>query len=245
MIALSWTDATDETGYRIERSLNGTSGWSQVGTATANTTSFLDTNLPENVLYYYRVTATNAAGESAPAASATAQSPLATPASVTATVVSSSRIDLAWTDRSSGETSYLIEQSSDGATGWTQVGTTAANRHQFLPRRGRLTDPRLYYFRIRGTRPGARQDYLINYSNFSTVASATHRRSRTPPGVQAMPTAEGTITVSWDDATNETGYRIERSLNGTSSWTRSVPQLSTPPATATPASARTRGITTG
>ncbi len=64
-ITLAWADATNETGYRLERSLNGTTGWSQVGTPAANATSFSDTGLAENTRYYYRLIALNAAGASA------------------------------------------------------------------------------------------------------------------------------------------------------------------------------------
>lgn len=57
-IDLTWKDnATDETNYRIERSLNGTSGWSQIGTAPTNSTTYSDTGLEEETTYYYRVRA--------------------------------------------------------------------------------------------------------------------------------------------------------------------------------------------
>ncbi|WP_161625872.1 fibronectin type III domain-containing protein, partial [Singulisphaera acidiphila] len=79
-------------GYRIERSVNGSTGWTLVDTVAANAISYNDVGLPENTRYYYRVIATNAAGESAPSASANTVSLLATPGSVTATVISSTRI---------------------------------------------------------------------------------------------------------------------------------------------------------
>ncbi|MBK7452256.1 MAG: hypothetical protein IPJ46_00635 [Anaerolineales bacterium] len=37
------------------------------------------------------------------------------------------QIDLAWTDNSSNETSFKVEQSPDGITSWVQIGTTATN----------------------------------------------------------------------------------------------------------------------
>jgi len=64
-INLSWVDnAGNETGYRVERSLNGSSGWSTVATLGANSTSRNDTGLSANTKYYYRVFATNSAGDS-------------------------------------------------------------------------------------------------------------------------------------------------------------------------------------
>ncbi|PKV49253.1 putative secreted protein (Por secretion system target) [Aquimarina sp. MAR_2010_214] len=64
-IDLSWTDnANDEDLFRIERSANGTSGWTSVGTTTANATSYSDTGLTANTTYHYRVRAESATGNS-------------------------------------------------------------------------------------------------------------------------------------------------------------------------------------
>ncbi|WP_193378525.1 fibronectin type III domain-containing protein, partial [Singulisphaera acidiphila] len=219
-IALAWADATGETGYRIERSLNGTSGWTQVGTAAANATSYTDSGLPENTLYSYRVIATNAAGDSASSASANTVSLLATPGSVTATVISSTRIDLTWTDRSSAESSYQIEQSLDGVTGWSSVGTASANATSFSLT-GSFDGSTAYHFRIRASRLGEAPTYLANTSGYSATASGTTPAfPNAPLSVTATATAEGTITLVWGDTTNETGYRIERSVNGSTGWTQ-------------------------
>ncbi|MBI5929659.1 MAG: PD40 domain-containing protein [Chloroflexi bacterium] len=57
-INLTWVDnATSETGFSIEQSLNGTDGWLEVGTRTANQISFQNTGLLCNRRYYYRVRA--------------------------------------------------------------------------------------------------------------------------------------------------------------------------------------------
>lgn len=65
-IDLAWTDnATDETGYVVERSPTGTGTWTVVaGSLPAATTTFRDTGLTASTQYFYRVTATNAAGSS-------------------------------------------------------------------------------------------------------------------------------------------------------------------------------------
>ncbi len=57
-IDLSWTDnSNDENDFGIERSANGTTGWSQITTVTANTTSYQNTGLTCGNTYYYRVRA--------------------------------------------------------------------------------------------------------------------------------------------------------------------------------------------
>ncbi|MGE5611899.1 MAG: PA14 domain-containing protein, partial [Bacillota bacterium] len=66
-ITVGWADnAHNEAGYRIERSLDGTSGWTAVGTVAKNVKIFKDTGLTGSTTYYYRVVATNAAGDAAP-----------------------------------------------------------------------------------------------------------------------------------------------------------------------------------
>ncbi len=58
-IALSWADnATSETNYTVERSANGTSGWSVLDSALAeNSTTFTDAGCLPATRYYYRVRA--------------------------------------------------------------------------------------------------------------------------------------------------------------------------------------------
>ncbi len=64
-INLAWLDqATDETGYVVDRSTDS-NAWVQVVVTSANVTNTSDTGLTTNTLYYYRVAATNAAGLSA------------------------------------------------------------------------------------------------------------------------------------------------------------------------------------
>jgi titin len=65
-ITLTWTDVGDETGYRIEISTDGNTGWAGIGTAGQDVTVYTDTALSPGTTYYYRIVATNAAGDSAP-----------------------------------------------------------------------------------------------------------------------------------------------------------------------------------
>ena len=63
-IQLTWTDvATNEFGYYIDRSLDGTN-FTRIATNSFNTTSFLDSSLLAGITYHYRVIAYNGVGES-------------------------------------------------------------------------------------------------------------------------------------------------------------------------------------
>jgi formylglycine-generating enzyme required for sulfatase activity len=64
-IHLAWTDnSSNETGFKVERSPDGTSGWTQVQLTAANATTWDDTGLMDSTRYFYRVRASNASGDS-------------------------------------------------------------------------------------------------------------------------------------------------------------------------------------
>ena len=64
-IKLGWVDnSTDESGFRIERSPDGTADWTQVYSTVTNVSIYTDTNLIGNTTYYYRVRAYNVYGDS-------------------------------------------------------------------------------------------------------------------------------------------------------------------------------------
>ncbi|HET9119245.1 MAG TPA: PQQ-dependent sugar dehydrogenase, partial [Solirubrobacterales bacterium] len=106
-IDLSWTAATDNVGvagYLVERCQGtGCTNFSQVGTPTA--TSYSDTGLAPSTTYRYQVRAVDAAGNLGPyTAAVTVSTPAAAdttppsaPAGLTATALSTTQIDLAWT----------------------------------------------------------------------------------------------------------------------------------------------------
>jgi len=65
---LTWTDASDnETGFRIERKVNAGGAYTVIGAVGANVTNYTDTGgFAHGNVYYYRVVATNAVGDSLP-----------------------------------------------------------------------------------------------------------------------------------------------------------------------------------
>ena len=72
-MSLAWTDnASNETGFKLERSPDGSTGWTQIATPAANAASYSDTGLSAGTIYHYRLRATNAAGDSAYTATASA-----------------------------------------------------------------------------------------------------------------------------------------------------------------------------
>lgn len=65
-IDLVWMDNSSvEDNFQLERSENGTTGWSQIATLPSNTTSYSDNGLTASKTYYYRILASNSTGSSA------------------------------------------------------------------------------------------------------------------------------------------------------------------------------------
>jgi len=67
-IKIGWLDnSVNEAGFYVERSLDGTN-WTLVATLPIDSTSYVDTGLTTKTLYWYRVSAYNSIGTSAPTA---------------------------------------------------------------------------------------------------------------------------------------------------------------------------------
>ncbi|HAK94438.1 MAG TPA: hypothetical protein DCM87_05415, partial [Planctomycetes bacterium] len=113
-VDLYWVDdSSDETWFRIERSLTAGSGYQQIGTTAAEVNVFTDTQaVAAETTYYYRVCACNDAGfsdYSNEAPVTTPPEPVTVPSACTAlsaTAVSANRINLQWTDNSGSETGF-------------------------------------------------------------------------------------------------------------------------------------------
>ncbi len=211
-IKLSWTDNTsNETGFKIERSLNGTT-WSLLKSLGVNATAYSNTGLSAGTRYFYRVRAalssTTYTAYSNPA-DATTFSPPAAPAGLSATATASNQIALSWTDNASNETGFRIERSLDG-TIWKQITSVAANVTGYS--NTALSGETHYFYRVRAYATG------LPNSAYSNVAEATTQVSPVAPpsNLSATTVSSSQIRLNWtDNANNEGGFKIERSLNGT------------------------------
>ena len=160
-VTLSWSDNSgNESGFKIQRKQGATGTWVDIKTTAANVTSYTDndTTLRDGTLYYYRVSATNAAGDSAFSNQASGTTPLAKPTSATATAVSSSRINLTWVDNSASETGYKIERKRTAAGTYAQIDQVGANVHNYNDTNGLEPNTR-YYYRVRATNGTLNSDY--------------------------------------------------------------------------------------
>jgi hypothetical protein len=137
--------------------------------------------------------------------------PLNAPTNLSGTATTSSQIKLTWSDNSSNEDGFYVEQSSD-ALNWTQIATTSANVSTYYATG--LSPLTTYYHRVRAFNAGATTDY----TNTATTTTQDVPPAA-PSNLTLMTQSDGTstdIVLNWNDnSSNETGFKIERAL-GTS-----------------------------
>src|SRR6266498_462740 len=213
-INLSWTDnATNEDGFQIERcSGAGCTAFTQIATVGSNVTTYSNTGLAASTSYSYRVRANNGAGSSAYSNTATATTSLtapAAPSNLAATAVSSSQINLSWTDNATTEDGFQIERCSGaGCTAFTQIATVGSNVTTYS--NTGLAASQSYSYRVRANN-GAGSS---GYSNTAT-ATTSLTAPAAPTNLLATAVSSSQINLSWtDNATTEDGFQIERCLGG-------------------------------
>ena len=242
-ISLSWsapasTGGSAITGYKIEVSPNGTSGWTdQVANTNSTATTYAHTGLGGGTTRYYRVSAINTQGTGTPSnvdsatSATTATTVPGAPTGLTASADRTSRINIGWTAPAStggsAITGYRIEISSDGGSTWTdQVANTNST----------LT---LYFHGGPLFAPGTTRHFRVSAINAngtglpSNVASATTTTTvpGAPTGLTATASGTTAIDLSWSAPASTggsaiTGYKIEVSPDGTSGWTDQVADTS-------------------
>ena len=232
-IQLSWRaplnpGSSPVVGYWIEVSADGGTTWSTLVRDARNTaTRYRHTELAPDTTLHYRVSAINSYDTGSPSnvASATTElRPPDAPGRLTALALGTSAIELDWTaPPSSGTaavTGYRIEWSRTGNSPWRALEAD--------------TERTATAYTHRDLNPGTTRHYrvaaisTVGRGDWSNIARATTEATRpdAPTGLRAVPSGLGGNTrllLSWtrpasDGGSPITGYRIETSPNGVSSW---------------------------
>lgn len=232
-IELKWETPTDVgnsaiTGYRIEVSEDGGGSWADLEDDTESAqTVYEHTGLQPGTTRHYRVSAINGSGTGPPSDVAFATTTgggtrlPGRPTNLVANADGRTTIVLEWDEPadpgSSPISGYRIEVSRDGGASWNDrvANTNSTNTT----------------YRHTGLQPGSTRHYrvsAINANGTGTASGIAH--ATTPTGTLGSPTsltaeARGSsqINLSWNAPTDDggsaiTGYRIEISSNGGSSW---------------------------
>ena len=121
-------------------------------------------------------------------------------------------IELEWTDGISAKSGFIVERSLGDSTHWKEIarldkGTTSFNDTE-------LQGDSTFYYRVKAI--GSGQNF--SYSSSAYFFWRTYKPNA-PSNLRAMPLSTPGMDLSWqDNANNELGFIIQRSLNG-SSWT--------------------------
>ncbi|HEX5090526.1 MAG TPA: LamG-like jellyroll fold domain-containing protein [Nocardioides sp.] len=221
-IDLGWAASTDNvgvTGYRVERCAGAAcTNFAQVGTPAGVT--FSDTGLAGSTTYRYQVRAVDAAGNlgayssivpaTTPAAPDTT-APSA-PAGLTATPVSTSRIDLGWTASTDnvGVTGYSVERcQGTGCTAFAEVGTPTGTAFSDTG----LSAGTTYRYRVRAVDAAGNVGAYSSIVTTATPAVPDTSPPSAPTGLTATAVSATRIDLGWTASTDDVGvagYRVER-----------------------------------
>ena len=144
-------------------------------------------------------------------------SSLVSPTNLQATAVSSSEIDLSWTDNSDNEDGFKIERKTGTEGIYSQIGTVVAGVTSYQD--GGLTCEITYYYRVRAYQGAEDSDYSFE-ANATTYACPVIAAPIAPSGLTATVISGAQINLSWtDNSDNEDGFKIERKT-GTIGYTQ-------------------------
>ena len=204
-IALVWTfDSGTVNGYRVYREDDNSGIFVQVGLdMTSDTSAYEDVGLTSATPYDYRVVAFNASGESAVSDTGTLTTVPETPTSFTAAGVSTSQVNLAWTD-STGATGYEVDKQNSDLS-WSAVGPTLADDATGYQDSG-LAAGTSYTYRVLALDAGGASAPSDSQSGLTIPAAPTH--------VVATPNGTGEVDLTWDAMTGAATYDTNVNLDG-------------------------------
>lgn len=117
-ITANWNPVSGATSYRVERSVNGPGGpWQTVATLPASQPDYTENGLSPATVYYYRVFAANAIGESPASTIWGGETGPAAVTDLTANSLNHFEIELTWTE-AAGADQYILRRRASGAASW-------------------------------------------------------------------------------------------------------------------------------
>jgi hypothetical protein len=228
-VDLTWTASEGVVdGYRVERSLDGTTNsWTEIATGLT-TTSYSDLTVTAGTMYYYRVFAYNTAGESPASNVATVTTPSTSPAAPSdltgvadGAIPGVITVSLSWTDNADNEDGFIIERALLGETGlgpWTQIATIGpmggvGGTVNYIDTN---VEPKMtYYYRVAAFNASG----VSPYSNEAMVVTPGEI-PEAPSDLFIVSTWTTLINMAWtDNSLNELGFHVERSTDGVN-WLR-------------------------
>jgi len=210
---INWTDNTaSETGFEFERCEGATcTSFTQIAAPAAGITSYQDEALCQGTDYKYRVRAVRNVApiwqSDYSAVLSTSTLPAVAPV-LTASLISESQIDLAWTDPTPDRTGFDLERCQDQGSACSNFAPIATGVTGTSYSDSNLSLGATYRYRVVAKKTGVGCEWSVN----SNIAyAATEILAPSPLEVTQVNTTE--IDLSWvDQSDGETGFEIERCL---------------------------------
>ncbi len=214
--SLVWTDTALESSLTLQMRVAGAASWTDVSsTLAANLITYTVTGLASATSYEFRIKADSPLASSAwsnTAATTTLTVPPPTPTLSLPSASGSFAVALSWSVTGT-YSSTVIERSPNGTDTWTTIATLASGTTQYTD--NSVAAATTYFYRVKTTLNGV----ASAYSAVQSVTTPAVTPTATPTNLSAIPLGTGSVGVTWNNVSNETGYRLERRLDGSSTWT--------------------------
>jgi len=192
--SLMWSTSTGvgPITYSVERSTTSGSGFSLV-TNNLSTTSFSDASLTDGTVYYYRVYASNVAGDSSDSNEVPAE-PIA-PFILGTVTASAESVELTW-NPATGADSYNVKYGTASGS----YTTTLTNRTSPATITG-LTAGTTYYFAVQAK--NTKNGLILSTNELSAIPLG-------PFSVTSLTATDiGQLKIEWSASTGATGYDVK------------------------------------
>jgi subtilase family serine protease len=212
-VNLAWSNsnASGVTSNVVQRSANGGSTWTTLGSVSATATTYTDSTASAGTTYSYRVYASNGSVNSATSNVASVTTIPAAPQNVAATAASASQINVTWSNVA-GATGFRVDRSTDGAT-WSTVGTVGSGVTSFA--NTGLAAGTTYSYRVLATN-GSGTSAASGTVSAKTLAATTTSVPNAASNFSAWSISNTAAQLTWqDNSNNETGFKVSYSLDGT------------------------------
>jgi titin len=222
-VKLSFTDNSGAAVTYLILRKSGAGSFAQVGSVTAITGTvnytFTDTGLIPNTAYTYEIVGQNAGGNSnasAPVAALTLPNVPTAPIGLSATVISQSEIDLAWSDTAGDESGFKVRRAvvTKGIIGpYVVVAVTSSTGTTFADQG--LSSNTTYAYQVTAVNAGG-ESALSNMVQATTLPAPP----AIPDALQAAALTSTSIMLSWTDgAADASSFLIQRQ-SGTGQFTQ-------------------------
>ena len=207
-VQVSWTSSTGATSYQVYRNTsNSSSGASLLGSPSAS--PYDDTSATAGTTYWYFIKACNTAGCSGFSSSDSGYRAILAPTGVSASDGTyTDKVQVSW-NASSGATYYEVyRNTSNSSSGASPLGSPSASPYDDMSGTAGTT----YWYFIKACN-------TAGCSGFSSSDSGYRNQGPlTPSNFRMINTTQTSITIGWDNVSDENGYKIYKWSYSNNVW---------------------------